>query len=560
VIDFQTTPDVYRHWRLRIDGPVAYLEMGVDPAGGIQPGYQLKLNSYDLGVDIELADAVQRLRFEHPEVGAVVIASQLDRMFCAGANIGMLATSSHPLKVNFCKFTNETRMAIEDASRHSGQRYLAAVAGNAAGGGYELALATDHIMLIDDRNAAVSLPEVPLLGVLPGTGGLTRLTDKRHVRRDRADIFCTVAEGIKGAKALHWRLVDELVPPSAFAEAVAARAGDFAAQSDRPRDGVGIRMTPLRRTVDRDEIRYSLVHVSIERRDRTAVITLSGPELAPPSSPEEVTKIGAEFWPLRLARELDDAIVHLRVNELEIGTLILKTKGDLGRVLAHDNFLLSHADNWLVREILLFWARLHRRLDVTSRSIVTLVEPGSCFGGLLADLVLAADRSYMLIGARSGDGGESGKGTGSAADEFARIALTEANRFALPMLNGLSRLETRFWGDPDGLQAALKTIGEILEAEAAEAAGLVTESMDDIDWEDELRLVLEERASFSPDGLTGLEANLRSPGPETMETKIFGRLTAWQNWVFSRPNAAGEGGALRRYGTGIGPEFDTRRV
>ena len=549
MIDFQTHPDVYHHWTLRIEGRVAHLDMKVDPAGGLQPGYELKLNSYDLGVDIELADAVQRLRFEHPEVGAVVISSGLDRMFCAGANIGMLATATHPLKVNFCKFTNETRLAIEDASRHSGQRYLAAVNGNAAGGGYELALATDHIMLIDDRTAAVSLPEVPLLGVLPGTGGLTRLTDKRHVRRDRADVFCTVVEGVKGDRALEWGLVDELVPTSSFRETVAARAAEFAASSDRPADATGVKLTSLERQMGEDTIMYSSVTVEIDRAKRTAILMIRAPDGAPPDDTEAMIEIGARFWPLRVARELEDAILHLRVNELDVGTLVLKSRGDLGAVLAYEMFMLSRADHWLIREVLLYWARVLRRVDLTSRTIIALIEPESCFGGFLADLTLAADRSYMLIGSASEDG-----------REVAALALTESNRFAFPMHNGLSRLETRFWGDPEGLQRALKAIGERLDAEEALAAGLVTDAMDDIDWADEIRLILEERSSFSPDGLTGLEANLRFPGPETMETRIFGRLTAWQNWVFSRPNASGEEGALRRYGTGVRPGYDTRRV
>jgi benzoyl-CoA-dihydrodiol lyase len=534
---------------MRIEGRVAYLDMKVDPNGGIQPGYELKLNSYDLGVDIELADAVQRLRFEHPEVGAVVIGSALERMFCAGANIGMLATASHPLKVNFCKFTNETRLAMEDASTHSGQHYLAAVAGNAAGGGYELALATDHIMLIDDRNAAVSLPEVPLLGVLPATGGLTRLTDKRHVRRDRADVFCTLAEGMKGRKAWEWGLVDELVPASSFAETVAARAAEFAGRSDRPPQTKGVELTPLERRITDHGVVYSLVAVDINRDERVATITLAGPDEPPPADGEGAVAAGDVFWPLRLSRELDDALLHLRLNELEIGTLVIKTKGDLGLVLAYDQMLLTHADHWLVREVLLYWGRVLRRVDLTSRSFIALIEPESCFGGLLVELALAADRSYMLAGSWSGEGGA-----------IAYLALTEANRSAYPMFNGLSRLETRFFGDSDGLQSAQKAIGETLDAEAAVAVGVVTDAMDDLDWDDELRVMLEERASFSDDGLTALEANLRFPGPETMETKIFGRLSAWQNWVFSRPNASGENGALRRYKSGIRPDFDWRRV
>jgi benzoyl-CoA-dihydrodiol lyase len=549
VIDFQTHPDAYRHWGMRIEGRVAYLEMKVDPSGGIQPGYELKLNSYDLGVDIELADAVQRLRFEHPEVGAVVISSGLERMFSAGANIGMLATAPHPLKVNFCKFTNETRLAMEDASTNSGQRYLAAVAGNAAGGGYELALATDHIMLIDDRNAAVSLPEVPLLGVLPGTGGLTRLTDKRHVRRDRADVFCTLVEGAKGRKAWEWGLVDELVPASTFAETVASRAAELASRSDRPPQAAGVELTPLERRLTDTGPVYSLVTVDINRDERVGTITLAGPDGPPPADGDEAAASGAGFWPLRLGRELDDAILHLRLNELEIGTLVVKTRGDLGLVVAYDQLLLAQSDHWLIREVLLYWARVLRRVDLTSRSLIALVEPGSCFGGLLAELSLAADRSYMLAGSWAGE-----------SDARAYLALTEANRIAYPMFNGLSRLETRFFGDPDGLESAQKMIGEVLDAETAVAVGVVTDAMDDLDWDDELRVMLEERASFSHDGLTGLEANLRFPGPETMETKIFGRLSAWQNWVFSRPNASGEAGALRRYKSGIRPDFDWRRV
>jgi benzoyl-CoA-dihydrodiol lyase len=549
VIDFQTHPDSYRHWKLRVEGPVAYLEMAVDPDGGLDPGYELKMNSYDLGVDIELADAVQRLRFEHPEVGAVVIGSKLDRMFCAGANIGMLASAPHPLKVNFCKFTNETRNAIEDATRNSAQRYLAAIGGNAAGGGYELALAADHLMLIDDRNAAVSLPEVPLLGVLPGTGGLTRLTDKRHVRRDRADVFCTLEEGVKGSRALEWGLVDELVPAPSFAETVANRAGEFADATDRPREATGVSLTPLERNVDDDAITYSTVTVEIDRDERTASMTIHGPDHSPPVNGDEAVAAGTGFWPLRLARELDDAILHLRVNELEIGSILIRSKGDLGLVLAYDTFILGQADHWFVREVLLYWARVMRRVDLTARTLIALIDPGSCFGGFLTELTLAADRSYMLIGERFDD--ESG---------IANIALTEANRFGFPMSNGLSRLETRFWGDTEGLARAHDAIGEKLEAKSAMAAGVVTDAMDDLDWDDELRIIVEERSAFSPDGLTGMEANLRFPGPETMETKIFGRLTAWQNWVFQRPNASGETGALRRYGTGIRPDYDQRRV
>jgi benzoyl-CoA-dihydrodiol lyase len=540
VIDFQTDPGRYRHWRLRFDGPVAFLEMDVDPSAGLHEGYEMKLNSYDLGVDIELADAVQRLRFEHPEVGAVVIGSLHEKVFCAGANIGMLAVSPHPLKVNFCKFTNETRHAIEDATANSGQRYLTAVKGNAAGGGYELALATDHIILIDDGSSSVSLPEVPLLGVLPGTGGLTRLIDKRHVRRDRADVFCTVEEGIKGERALEWRLVDELVASSSFDETVRSRALEMATATDRPADAEGLELTPLQRDFGADTIRYSSLRVEIDRVIRTATLTIIGPD-------DEDHDRDAGLWPLRLARELDDAILHLRVNELETGTLILRSVGDPDLVESFDRLLGSEGD-WFLREVALYWKRLLKRLDATSRTVICLVEPGSCFVGFLAEVVLAADRSYMLDGPWPGEEAE------------AMMKLTRSSAGLLPMANDMTRLETRFWGDDAGLAVAVKAIGKALDAAEAHEAGLVTDVMDDIDWKDELRVMIEERAGFSPDSLTGMEANLRFPGPETMETKIFGRLTAWQNWVFQRPNASGEAGALRRYGTGLRPEYDQRRV
>ena len=541
MIDFQTDPGRYRHWRLRFDGPVAFLDMDVDPAGGLHEGYEMKLNSYDLGVDIELADAVQRLRFEHPEVGAVVIGSLNDRVFCAGANIGMLSVSPHPLKVNFCKFTNETRHAIEDATANSGQRYLTALKGNAAGGGYELALATDHIMLVDDGSSSVALPEVPLLGVLPGTGGLTRLVDKRHVRRDRADVFCTVEEGIKGKRALEWRLVDELVASSAFDETVRSRALEMATATDRPATADGVELTPLQRELGEDTITYSSVEVEIDRARRTATLTILGPD-------DDARDLGAGFWPLRLARELDDAILHMRVNELEIGTLILRSAGDPVLVEGFDDLLVEHGDEWFLEEVALYWKRLLKRVDATSRTIICLVEPGSCFIGFLAELVLAADRTYML------------DGTWPDGDVEAGMMLTNSSTGMLPMANGLTRLETRFWGDDAGLKTAMNAVGHSIGAAEAYEAGLVTDVMDDIDWEDELRVMLEERAGFSPDSLTGMEANLRFPGPETMETKIFGRLTAWQNWVFSRPNASGDTGALRRYGTGLRPEYDQRRV
>ena len=542
MIDFQTDPSRYRHWRLRVEPPVAYLDMDVDPDGGLHEGYEMKLNSYDLGVDIELADAVQRLRFEHPEVGAVVIGSLNERVFCAGANIGMLASAAHPLKVNFGKFTNETRSAIEDAGAHSGQRYLAAIKGNAAGGGYELALATDHIMLVDDGSSSVALPEVPLLGVLPGTGGLTRLVDKRHVRRDRADVFCTVEEGIKGKRALEWRLVDELVPSSTFQETVRVRALEMAGDGDRPT--AGVELTPLQRVIDDSTITYSTLRVEIDRTGRTATVVL----LVPDGAPDDTMEWGADFWPLRLARELDDAVLHLRVNELEIGTLILRSEGDGHLVEAYDRLLVDDNDDWFRREVALYWKRVLKRVEATSRTTICLVEPGSCFVGFLAELMLAADRSYMLEGTRDDQ------------EDAAVIVLTDASEGLLPMANGLSRLETRFWGDDAGLETARSVIGQPLDATAAYQAGLVTDVMDDIDWDDELRVMLEERAGFSPDSLTGMEANLRFPGPETMETKIFGRLTAWQNWVFQRPNASGETGALRRYGTGLRPEYDQRRV
>jgi benzoyl-CoA-dihydrodiol lyase len=541
VIDFQTDPGRYRHWRLRFDGPVAFLDMDVDPAGGLHEGYEMKLNSYDLGVDIELADAVQRLRFEHPEVGAVVIGSLNERVFCAGANIGMLSVAPHPLKVNFCKFTNETRHAIEDATANSGQRYLTALKGNAAGGGYELALATDHIMLIDDGSSSVALPEVPLLGVLPGTGGLTRLIDKRHVRRDRADVFCTVEEGIKGKRALDWRLVDELVASSAFDETVRSRALEMAIATDRPASADGVELALLEREFGEDIVTFSSLRVEIDRARRTATLTITGPE-------DDASDQDAGFWPLRLARELDDAILHLRVNELEIGTLILRTAGDPALVEGFDRRLGEHGADWFLEEVALYWKRLLKRIDATSRTIITLVEPGSCFVGFLAELVLAADRSYMLDGTWPGEEVEAG------------MTLTSSSTGMLSMANGLTRLETRFWGDDAGLETAMNAVGHSVGAAEAYEAGLVTDVMDDIDWEDELRVMLEERAGFSPDSLTGMEANLRFPGPETMETKIFGRLTAWQNWVFSRPNASGETGALRRYGTGLRPDYDQRRV
>lgn len=548
-IDFQTEPSKYRHWKLDVAGDVATLTMDVDENGGLFEGYLLKLNSYDLGVDIELADAVQRLRFEHPEVKVVLLRSGKNRVFCAGANIRMLAGASHAHKVNFCKFTNETRIGMEDASAHSGQKYVCAIRGTAAGGGYELALACDHIILADDGNSTVSLPELPLLAVLPGTGGLTRVTDKRKVRRDLADAFCTVEEGVKGSRAVKWRLVDEVVPNSRFDAAVARTVETLAATSDRPADAKGIVLTPLRRTFETDAVIYSSVKVDIDRLSRRATITVSGPDTPPPASVDDLVGQGAEAWPLRVARELDDAILHLRLNEREIGTLIFKTAGDAAQVLAHDAFLEANRDHWLAREILLNWKRVLKRIDVTSRSLVALIEPGSCFAGTLAEIAFACDRSFMLSGTFPGDNRPA-----------AMLTLGGRNFGSYPMANGLSRLETRYLGEPQSIGAARECIGQSLDAEQAEEMGLVTAAYDDIDWEDEVRIFLEERTSFSADGLTGLEANLRFAGPETMETKIFGRLTAWQNWIFQRPNAAGPEGALKRYGSGVKAAFDPERI
>jgi benzoyl-CoA-dihydrodiol lyase len=554
MIEFRTDPTRYRHWRLELDPPVARLVLDVEEGGGLGD-YELKLNSYDLGVDIELADAVQRLRFEHPEIGAVVIESGKERVFCAGANIGMLAKADHGLKVNFCKFTNETRLGIEEASARSGQSYLSAVNGSAAGGGYELALATDWIMLMDDGSAAVSLPELPLLGVLPGTGGLTRLTDKRHVLHDRADVLCTTEEGIKGRRALEWDLVDELVPRSRFRETVMAKAAELAAHSDRPSGAAGIALGDLERTVDGDRIEYPLpgggplLGVDIDRGLGTATILVHGPTASPPPGPEALPEVGVGFWPLAVVRALDDALLHLRVNEPEIGTFLIRTSGDPGLVAAHDAYLLAHGEDWLVREVVLYIGRTLRRLDMTARSLVALVDTGSCYTGFLADLVLAADRSYMFI-----DDAPMGGAQGP------RLRLTAMNQGTLAMGNGLSRLATRFWGRSGDLAMVEKSIGEDLDGIAAAELGLVTFAYDDIDWDDEIRLFLEERTAFSPDALTGMEANLRMVGPETMETKIFGRLTAWQNWIFYRPNASGPEGTLRSYGTGRRPELDRRRT
>ncbi|MDR6659296.1 benzoyl-CoA-dihydrodiol lyase [Tardiphaga robiniae] len=548
-IDFQTDPSRYRHWKLSVDNDVATLTMDVDENGGLFEGYQLKLNSYDLGVDIELADAVQRLRFEYPEVKVVLLRSGKNRVFCAGANIRMLAGATHAHKVNFCKFTNETRNGFEDSSENSGQRFISVINGTAAGGGYELALATDHIIMADDGSAAVALPEVPLLAVLPGTGGLTRVVDKRKVRRDHADYFCTIEEGIKGKRAVAWRLVDDIIPNSKLEAKVAERAKEFLATSKRSGAGDGLKLAPLNRRFDDSGIRYGLVNVDINRAERIATISIKAPDAAAPSDVEGMMAQGASFWPLQVARELDDAILHLRINELETAMLVFKSHGEGANVLAHDAFLETHKAHWLVNEIRQYWKRVLKRIDVTSRTLVTLVEPGSCFVGTLAELVFAADRSYMLVGQKQGD---------NRAPPA--IVLSAINFGPYPMSHGLTRLQSRFQADPEDVTRAEARIGEPLDAEVAEQLGLVTFALDDIDWDDEVRVFFEERCSFSPDSLTGMEANLRFVGPETMESKIFSRLTAWQNWIFQRPNAVGENGALGRYGTGQKAQFDMTRV
>jgi len=546
-VSFDASPERYRHWRLEVDGRVATLTLDVDESGGLFPGYELKQNSYDLGVDIELADAVQRLRFEHPEVGAVVVTGGKDRMFCAGANIRMLAQSSHTAKVNFCKFTNETRNSIEDASENSGQTYLAVLNGTAAGGGYEIALACEQILLVDDNSSAVSLPEVALLGVLPGTGGLTRVTDKRHVRKDLADVFATRPQGVRGKTAVEWGLVDAVVPRAKLDEVVRERALTAAAHNGAAHNGAepaveGIRLTPLRREVEPDRLRYDHVTAEIDRRGGTATITVAGPEQVP-GSIAQVHEMGAAFWPLATARELDDAVLRLRTNEPSIGTWLLRTTGDTDAVVACERLVLDARDkDWLAREIALYLKRTLKRLDVTSRSLIALVEPGSCFAGMLLDLALACDRQYMLD------------------DPAVALVLTAGNLGAYPMGNGLSRLESRHYGHPDRLAAATAVLDEPLAAADAARLGLVTAAPDDLDWDDEVRLAVEERTALSPDALTGMEANHRFVGPETMETKIFGRLAAWQNWIFTRPNAAGPDGSLTRYGSGKRAEFDRTRV
>ena len=549
-IDFQTEPGRYRHWRIERDGEIAFLVMDVDPAGGLSTDYELKLNSYDLAVDIELNDAVQRLRFEHPEVRAVVIKSGKDNVFCAGANIRMLGKATHGHKVNFCKFTNETRLAIEDASENSKQIYLCAVNGSAAGGGYELALAADRILLVDDRRSAVSLPETPLLAVLPGTGGITRVTDKRKVRRDHADFFCSTEEGLRGQKAVEWRLVDEVVAKSKWDETVKARAKEIAARSDRPRDATGIKLLPLERKISGDTIVYPHVRIEIERERGIATITVRGAgETGAGYRCKPRMRSAASSGRCAVARELEDAILHLRFNEPAIGLLVFRTEGEAQAVLDHDAFLAKNQNDWLMREVRHYVKRVLKRIDVTARSFVALVEPGTCFAGTLAELLFASDRSLMLIGRREGDNRPP-----------AAVMLGEANFGLYPMGNGLTRLQTRFLGEPKSVDRAKAKVGEMIEGKEALELGLVTFAYESFDWDDEIRVMLEERASYSPDALTAMEANIRFAGPETMETKIFGRLTAWQNWVFQRPNAIGEQGALKVYGSGVKPTFDRERV
>jgi benzoyl-CoA-dihydrodiol lyase len=549
-IEFQVDPAAYRHWRVDYDGPVANLYMDVDENGGLFDGYQLKLNSYDLGVDIELADIVQRMRFEHPQVKVVVLRSGNDRVFCAGANIRMLGGAAHSHKVNFCKFTNETRNTFEAAEADSGQKYIAAVRGSCAGGGYELALACNHIMLTDDSTSNVALPEVPLLAVLPGTGGLTRVTDKRKVRRDLADVFCSTEEGVRGKRARDWKLVDEVIPNSKFDATVQERALEFAAASSKQDVDQGITLPPLNRSFHEDgSVTYSLVEVTADRAARTVTLTLNAPAEGAPADMDAFVALGSEAYMLRLARELDDAILHLRLNEPELGLMIFRTQGDPEKFAEHEAQLLANSDHWLAAEVMQYWKRLLKRVDVTSRSMVALIEHGSCFTGILAELLFAVDRSYMMEDEFEGDN-----------RPMATVTLSQANFGPMKMANGLTRLETRFLDDTDALAKARATIGQPLEAEDAEEAGLVTMILDDIDWEDEIRMFLEERASFSPDAMTGMEANLRFAGPETMETRIFGRLTAWQNWIFNRPNAVGADGALQRYGTGKRGEYSMERV
>ena len=549
IINFETNPSRYRHWRVEYDDDVAQLFMDVDENGGLFDGYELKLNSYDLGVDIELADIVQRMRFEHPEVRVVVLKSGKDKVFCAGANIRMLAGAAHAHKVNFCKFTNETRNAIENAEFESGQKYVAAIKGACAGGGFELALACNHIMLVDDGASTVALPEVPLLAVLPGTGGLTRLTDKRQVRRDLCDVFCAMEEGVRGARALDWRLVDEIVSNSKFNDVVDERAAKFASELVKP-SHVGIALTPLQKTIaEEGSVHYSTLTVEVDRVGGTATLMINGPDTAPPANIDDFVKAGSDSYMLRLARELDDAILHLRMNEREAGLLIFRSQGNPATLLEHEEQLHKNSGHWLANEVLLYWKRILKRVDVTSRSMAALVEHGSCFAGLLAELLFSVDRTYMMEGEFEGDN-----------RHIASITLSSSNLGTMPMANGLSRLATRFLGEPETLTVVETSVGTPLDANAASKHGLVTFTYDDVDWEDEVRIFIEERTSFSPDAMTGMEANLRFAGPETMETRIFGRLTAWQNWIFQRPNAAGEQGALQRYGTGVRGKYNMERV
>jgi len=547
MITFDTHPDQYKHWKLQVEGAIATLVLDVAEDGGIRPGYKLKLNSYDLGVDIELHDTLNRIRFEHPEVRAVVLTSGKERMFCAGANIYMLGTSPHAWKVNFCKFTNETRNGIEDSSRNSGLKFLAALNGACAGGGYEVALACDEIVMIDDRFSTVSLPEVPLLGVLPGTGGLTRLVDKRKVRRDLADLFCTTAEGVRADRAKQWKLIDHSAPPARFAALVKERAEALAAQSDRPADAEGVVLPPLERAIDDEGYHYRWVDVAFDRAARTATITVTGPAEGGPRDRDAIMRQGARWWPLAMARELDDALLMLRINELELGTLLLKTRGSVAALLASDATMLAQQGHWFVRETIAFLRRTLARLDVSARSFFAIIDRDSCFAGTLLELALASDRSFMLA-LQAGD------------NDAARVALSAANFGPFPMPNGLTRLETRFCGEPAPVAALAARQGEHLDADAALSLGLVTFAPDELDWEDEIRVAIEERASLSPDALTGLEASLRFAGPETMETRIFGRLSAWQNWIFNRPNAVGEKGALKLFGSGSKPQFNRERV
>ena len=548
-VNFLTDPSKYKHWKLNVSGEHAELVLDVDENGGLYKGYELKLNSYDLGVDIELNDAVQRLRFEHPNVKVVILKSGKDRVFCAGANIKMLGAASHADKVNFCKFTNETRNAIEDASQNSGQTYIAAVEGACAGGGYELALATEHIILVDDGSSSVSLPEVALLAVLPGTGGITRVTDKRMVRRDRADIFCSTEAGVRGGRALEWNLVDDIVSTTKFNQLAEQRACEIAIRSDRPNDQKGLKLNPLKLKMENNSWKYSAVKVDLDPKLGVGEITILGPNEDAPNSIDQLLEEGDGFWPLRIARELDDALLQIRFNELEIGVIVFKSTGSPPEVVKYCNFLQKNKGHWLVREILLYWTRVLKRVDLTSRSLISLITPDSCFGGFLAEIIFASDRSFMCEG---------------VFEEFddieASIILTSCNFGGHPMCNGLSRLETRFLGQQEMLRDIELKLDAPIFAEQADRLGLVSASCDDIDWDDEVRLFLEERTSFSPDALSAMEANTRFAGPETMETKIFGRLTAWQNWIFQRPNAVGDNGALKLYGTGKKADFDKKRV